>query len=150
MDGPVKLSAYVYKFNDKVQRKYIVDKDHVIRLFKDYKDRPVTFGNMNGFIDGPDFTKVCAIAKSFDVKEDGITANIDVTDTPDGRLLKELFKVMNESMSISCAFIGDIYNKTIFPQTIPYLVIGENQFGYRLKEIPKDIDDCVFELGGVE
>ena len=138
MGGSVKLSAYVYKFNDKVQRKYIVDKDQVIRLFKDYKDRFVYFGNTDGFINRLDFTKVCAIAKSFDVKEDGITANIDVTDTPDGRLLKELFKVMNESMSISCAFIGDIYDKTISPQTIPYLVIGENQFGYRLKETVDD------------
>ncbi|MBO7212302.1 MAG: hypothetical protein J6V44_15050 [Methanobrevibacter sp.] len=129
----MKLSAYVYKFNNKVQRKYIVDKDQMIKLFKDCKDRFVTFGNMGGFIDGPDFAKVCAIAKSFDVKEDGITADIDVLDTPNGRLLKELLKVMNDSMLISCVYIGDIHNKQIFPQTIPYLVIGENQFGYRLK-----------------
>lgn len=134
----MKLSAYVYKFNETTRNKYIVDKDQMIKLFKKYKDRFVTFGDMGGFIDGPDFTKVCAIAKSFDVKEDGITAGIDVLDTPNGRLLKELLKVMNESMSISCVYIGDIYDKTIFPQTIPYLVIGENQFGYRLKET---IDD---------
>ena len=105
----------------------------MIKLFKKYKDRFVTFGDMGVFIDGPDFTKVCAIAKSFDVKEDGITADIKGLDTPNGRLLKELLKVTNESMSISCAYIGDIHDKTIFPQTIPYLVIGENQFGYRLR-----------------
>lgn len=132
VDGSVKLSAYVYKFDDKVQRKYIVDKDQVIRLFKDYKDRFVYFGNTDGFINRLDFTKVCAIAKSFDVKEDGIVANIDVLNTPNGKLLKNLISGGDKSMSISCVYLGDCLNEILFPQTIPYLVIGKNQFGYRL------------------
>ena len=97
VDGSVKISAYVYKFNEITRNRYIVDKDQMIRLFKDYKERFVTLvEGMDDFSDVPDFTKVCAIAKSFDVKEDGITADIDVLDTPDGRLLKELIETMND------------------------------------------------------
>ena len=134
VDGSMKLSAYVYKFNDKVQGKYIVDKERISQLFKGYETRLVTFGDTKFPINCLDLTEVCALARSFDVKEDGITANIDVLDTPNGRLLKELFNVTNKPMSISCAYIGDIYDKTIFPKTIPYLVIGEYQFGYMLKD----------------
>ena len=130
----MKLSAYVYKFGDKAQIKYIVDKERISQLFREYQTRLVTFGKPKQPVSSLELAEVCAIARSFNVKEDGITADIDVLDTPNGRLLKELFRVMNESMSISCVYIGDIYDKKIFPQTIPYLIIGENQFGYKLKE----------------